>query len=77
LLRRSGVRTGGRGRRRGCQRRLGEAAVFEKLFHTDAGQIDARWTDAIDQDYRQWLKENEDHLSVPKSRVEEILRDHE
>jgi hypothetical protein len=43
-----------------------------------AGQIDvAHWTDAIEQDYRQWLKENEDHLSVPKARVEEILKDHE
>jgi regulator of RNase E activity RraA len=40
-----------------------------------AGQIDAHWTDAIEQDYYQWLKENEDHLSVPKSRIEEILRE--
>ena len=42
-----------------------------------AGQIDTRWTEAIEQDYREWLKQNEDHLPVPKSRVEEILRDHE
>ncbi|HXU14971.1 MAG TPA: hypothetical protein VN708_07560 [Terriglobales bacterium] len=42
-----------------------------------AGQIDARWTDPIEQDYRKWLKENEDHLPFPKSRVEEILKDHE
>ena len=41
-----------------------------------AGQIDARWSPAIEQDYRAWLKENEDHLSVPKERVEEILREH-
>ena len=41
-----------------------------------AGQIDARWTDPIEQDFYQWLKENEDHLSVPKSRVEEILKEH-
>ncbi len=40
-----------------------------------AGQIDTRWTDAIEADYYQWLKQNEDHLSVPKSRVEEILRE--
>jgi regulator of RNase E activity RraA len=40
-----------------------------------AGQIDAHWTDAIEQDFRQWLKENEGHLSVPKSRVEEILKE--
>lgn len=42
-----------------------------------AGQIDTHWTEAIEQDYREWLKQNEDHLPVPKSRVEEILRDHE
>jgi regulator of RNase E activity RraA len=42
-----------------------------------AGQIDARWTDAIEQDYRGWLKENEDHLTVPKAQIEEILREHQ
>ncbi len=42
-----------------------------------AGQIDARWTAAIEDDYRAWLKQNEDHLSVSKNRVEEILKDHE
>jgi regulator of RNase E activity RraA len=42
-----------------------------------AGQIDARWTDAIEQDYRGWLKENEDHLSVPKEQIEEILKEHQ
>jgi regulator of RNase E activity RraA len=40
-----------------------------------AGQIDTRWTDAIEQDYYQWLKLNEDHLPFPKSRIEEILRE--
>jgi regulator of RNase E activity RraA len=39
-----------------------------------AGQIDARWTPEIEADYHQWLKENEDHLSVPKSTIEEILK---
>ena len=38
-----------------------------------AGQIDARWTPEIEADYHQWLKENEDHLSVSKSTIEEIL----
>ena len=41
-----------------------------------AGQIDARWTDPIEQDFRQWLKQNEDHLPFPKSRIEEILSEH-
>jgi regulator of RNase E activity RraA len=40
-----------------------------------AGQIDTRWTDAIEQDYCHWLKQNEDHLPFPKSRIEEILRE--
>ena len=38
-----------------------------------AGQIDARWTDSIEQDFYQWLKQNEDHLPFPKTRIEEIL----
>jgi len=41
-----------------------------------AGQIDTRWTDAIEQDYYQWLKQNEDHLPFPKNRIEEILHEH-
>lgn len=40
-----------------------------------AGQIDARWTPEIEQDYHQWLKENEDHLPVPKTTVEKILNE--
>ena len=42
-----------------------------------AGQIDARWMDPIEQDYRAWLKENEDHLTVPKEQIEEILKEHQ
>lgn len=42
-----------------------------------AGQIDTRWTDAIEQDYRQWLRDNEGHLPFPKARIEQILKDHE
>jgi regulator of RNase E activity RraA len=40
-----------------------------------AGQIDTQWTDAIEQDFYQWLKENEEHLPFPKARIEEILKD--
>jgi regulator of RNase E activity RraA len=54
---------------------FGHQRLEEKKY--TAGQIDARWTPAIEDDYRAWLKQNEDHLSVPKERVEEILRDHE
>lgn len=42
-----------------------------------AGQIDGRWTPAIKQDFHHWLKENEDHLPVPRSVVEEILKEGE
>ena len=42
-----------------------------------AGQIDMRWTDAIEQDYRRWLLDNEGHLPFPKARIEQILKDHE
>jgi hypothetical protein len=38
-----------------------------------AGQIDARWTAPIEQDFYQWLKQNEDHFPFPKTRIEEIL----
>ncbi|HEY4048522.1 MAG TPA: RraA family protein [Acidobacteriaceae bacterium] len=38
-----------------------------------AGQIDARWSEPIEQDYTQWLRQNEDHLPVPKAQIEEIL----
>src|SRR5215469_16724963 len=41
-----------------------------------AGQIDARWTDAIEQDYYEWLEENEGHLPFPRARIEEILQEH-
>ena len=54
---------------------FGHQRLEEKKY--TAGQIDARWTDAIEQDYRSWLKENEDHLSVPKEQIEEILREHQ
>jgi regulator of RNase E activity RraA len=54
---------------------FGHKRLEEKKY--TAGQIDARWTPAIEDDYRAWLKQNEDHLSVPRERVEEILRDHE
>lgn len=51
---------------------FGHQRLREKKY--TAGQIDARWTPAIEQDYHQWLKQNEDHLPVPKSTVEEILK---
>lgn len=40
-----------------------------------AGQIDAKWSAAIEADYHQWLRENQDHLPVPRSTIEEILNE--
>jgi regulator of RNase E activity RraA len=51
---------------------FGHQRLEEKKY--TAGQIDARWSPEIEADYRNWLKENEDHLSVPKEQIEEILK---
>jgi len=51
---------------------FGHLRLEEKKY--TAGQIDARWSPEIEADYRNWLKENEDHLSVPKEQIEEILK---
>ena len=52
---------------------FGHLRLKEKKY--TAGQIDARWSPEIEQDYRGWLKENEDHLTVPKAQIEEILKE--
>jgi regulator of RNase E activity RraA len=39
-----------------------------------AGQIDGRWTDAIEADFTAWLRQNIDRLPVPRPQVEEILK---
>jgi len=38
-----------------------------------AGQIDTRWTDAIEADYDQWLKANVDRLDIPREAVQAII----
>jgi regulator of RNase E activity RraA len=53
---------------------FGHQRLEEKKY--TAGQIDARWTDAIEQDYLSWLKQNEDHLSVAKDQIEQLLKSH-
>lgn len=40
-----------------------------------AGQIDARWSPEIEADYRNWLKENENKVTVPASEIEKILQE--
>lgn len=39
-----------------------------------AGQIDTRWTDAIEADFTSWLRENIDRLPVARAQIEEILK---
>lgn len=50
---------------------FGHQRLEEKKY--TGGQIDARWTPAIEADYRNWLKENENKLSVPAAEIERIL----
>ena len=38
-----------------------------------AGQIDGRWTDAIEADFTAWLRQNIDRLPVARAQSEEIL----
>jgi len=52
---------------------FGHQRLQEKRY--TAGQIDTRWTSVIEEDYRNWLKMNEDHLPVPKKQIEEILNE--
>ena len=52
---------------------FGHQRLREKKY--TAGQIDAKWSPEIEADYHQWLKENEDHLTVPKAQIEEILKE--
>jgi regulator of RNase E activity RraA len=42
-----------------------------------AGQIDARWTDEIQKDFTQWLKDNVNKLPVPREQVLEIIKERE
>ena len=39
-----------------------------------AGQIDGRWTDAIEADFTRWLRQNIDALPVGRAQIEERLK---
>lgn len=52
---------------------FGHQRLKEKKY--TAGQIDARWSPEIEADYRNWLKENKDHLPVPAAVIERMLKD--
>ena len=38
------------------------------------GQIDARWSDEIEKDFSQWLRDHQDELPVPKEQIQELLK---
>ena len=38
------------------------------------GQIDSKWTDEIEKDFSQWLKDHIDELPVPKEQIQELLK---
>lgn len=39
-----------------------------------AGQIDARWSEAIEKDFSIWLNDHINELPVPKEQIQEILK---
>ena len=38
------------------------------------GQIDTRWTDAIEQDFSVWLEDHIEELPVPREAIQELLK---
>lgn len=38
------------------------------------GQIDARWTEAIEKHFSQWLEANLEELPIPKEEIQELLK---
>ena len=51
---------------------FGHARLRARVY--TAGQIDGRWTDAIEADFTQWLRQNIDRLPVARTQIEEILK---
>ena len=52
---------------------FGHQRLREKKY--TAGQIDARWSDAIEKDFSEWLRTNVDKLPVPKEQIQEPLKE--
>jgi regulator of RNase E activity RraA len=42
-----------------------------------AGQVDARWSDVMQKDFTQWLKDNVNKLPVGREQVQEIIKQRE
>jgi hypothetical protein len=41
------------------------------------GEIDRRWSEPMERDYTQWLKENINNLTVAPELIREMLKDRE
>ncbi len=52
---------------------FGHQRLREKKY--TAGQIDARWSEPIEQDFTQWLRENRNNLPVAPAQIDEILKE--
>jgi 4-hydroxy-4-methyl-2-oxoglutarate aldolase len=39
------------------------------------GQIDQRWSDAMEKDFSKWLNDHIDELPVPKEQIQELLKE--
>jgi regulator of RNase E activity RraA len=50
---------------------FGHQRLAEKKY--TAGQIDGRWSDEIEADYTQWLRDNLDKTDLARAQVQEIL----
>ena len=60
--------------------RLRDNFGFQRLHEGKytPGQIDSRWSDEIQNDFIQWMKENRDNFDlhhVPSRRVEEVVQE--
>ena len=52
---------------------FGQERLREGIY--TSGQIDRRWEDAIEADFSRWLEAHMDELSVPKSAIQELLKE--
>ena len=56
----------------GLRDRFGHQRLREGKY--TPGQIDVKWTPAIEDDFRKWLSDNRDKLDVPREAIDELLR---
>ena len=52
---------------------FGQERLREGIY--TSGQIDRRWEDAIEADFSRWLEAHIDELPVPRSAIQELLRE--